>query len=113
MRTIKKLWIGIAILVILSPLGILLPDYFKAGAAWGEWGKEEIEKLAGYVPKGFEKLSNLWSAPLPDYSIKGWEEKGLLFTSVAYIISAAAGVIVIYLLMLLYGKIISKGGKKN
>jgi len=33
-----KLWIGIGALIVLSPLGLILPDQFKAGSAWGEWG---------------------------------------------------------------------------
>jgi hypothetical protein len=37
MKTINKLWILIAILVILTPVGIILPAYFKSGPAWGEW----------------------------------------------------------------------------
>jgi len=113
MKLIKRLWIGLGILILLTPIGILLPEHFKAGAAWGEWSKEEIAKLAGYVPKGFEKLADLWNAPLPDYSFKGWEEKGLLYTSLAYVVSAILGAGIIYLVVLLYGKIILKKGKKN
>ncbi len=113
MTLTKKLWIGIAILIILTPLGIIIPDHFKAGSAWGEWGKEEVSKLVGYVPAGFAKLSELWNAPMPDYSFKGWEEKGPLYASLAYIGSTAVGVLMIYLFMLLYGRFISRKGKKN
>ena len=44
-----KLWIGIAILIILSPVGLILPELLKAGGAWGEWGADEIEKIAGHI----------------------------------------------------------------
>ena len=37
MKTITKLWIFIAVLVILTPIGLVLPAYFKSGPAWGEW----------------------------------------------------------------------------
>ena len=37
MKTITKLWILAAALVILSPLGLMMPGYFKSGPAWGEW----------------------------------------------------------------------------
>ena len=40
MRTTSKLWLGVIILAFLSPLGLLLPEYFKAGDAWGEWGAD-------------------------------------------------------------------------
>lgn len=108
MKIITKLWIGIAILIILSPLGLILPEHFKAGSAWGEWGVDEIQKLVGYVPQGLEKLSSLWNAPIPDYAFKGWEEKGLMHLSFAYIISAVVGIIVTVLVVLLIGRMLAK-----
>lgn len=110
MKISTKLWIGLGILVILCPLGLILPEHFKAGAAWGEWGIDEIKELVGYVPKGLEKLSSLWNAPLPDYAFKGWEEKGLTHLSFAYIISAVVGIIIVVAVALLIGKLLSKKG---
>jgi hypothetical protein len=84
-----------------------LPEHFKAGAAWGEWGADEMQKLVGYIPQGLEKLSSLWSAPIPDYAFKGWEEKGLPHLSFAYIISAVLGIAIVVGIVLLLGKILS------
>lgn len=108
MKLITKFWIGIGVLIILSPLGLILPEHFKAGSAWGEWGADEMQKLVGYVPKGLEKLSELWKAPMPDYAFKGWEEKGLSSLSFAYIISAIVGITIITIVVLLLGKFLSK-----
>jgi len=108
MKLIAKLWIGMGILIILSPLGLLLPDHFKAGDAWGEWGVDGIKELVGYIPRGLERLSSLWSAPLPDYAFKGWEEKGLGGLSFAYIVSAIVGIGLSALIVLLLGKMLSK-----
>ncbi|MDD4907666.1 MAG: PDGLE domain-containing protein [Candidatus Omnitrophica bacterium] len=108
MKTITKLWIGLGIFAVLSPLGLLLPEHFKAGDAWGEWGADGIKELVGYIPKGLEKLSSLWSAPLPDYAFKGWEEQGLASLSAAYIFSAVVGVIIVCVILLLIGKLLSK-----
>ena len=58
MKITTKFWIGLGVLAVLSPLGLLLPEHFKAGSAWGEWGIDEIQRLAGYVPVGLEKLSS-------------------------------------------------------
>ncbi|MFA4889052.1 MAG: PDGLE domain-containing protein [Candidatus Omnitrophota bacterium] len=110
MRITLKLCIGLAILIILSPIGIILPGHFLAGSAWGEWGLEEIEKLAGYIPPGLAKLSILWNAPIPDYAFKGWESKGLLYLSAAYIVSAIFGIAATAVLMLLIGKMLAKKG---
>jgi cobalt/nickel transport protein len=111
MKITTKLWIGLGALIALSPLGLLIPEHFKAGAAWGEWGMDEIKKLVGYVPKGLEKLAPLWNAPLPDYAFKGWEGKGLSHLSFTYIISAVAGIAVIVSATLLIGKLLARKGK--
>ena len=110
MKLSTKLWIGLGILVVLCPLGLIIPSLFGAGGAWGEWGTDEMQKLVGYVPKGLEKLSSLWNPPMPDYAFKGWEEKGLTHLSFAYIISGIVGVIIIVIVALLIGKILSKKG---
>ena len=111
MKTTTKFMLGIAVLVVLSPLGLLLPAHFKAGSAWGEWGADEMQKLVGFVPKGFEKLSSLWNAPMPDYAFKGWEDKGLSHLSFAYIVSAIFGIIIIAIVILLLGKVLSRGNE--
>jgi hypothetical protein len=108
MTVTKKLWIGIGVLIILTPLGLILPDYFKAGDAWGEWGADTIQKLVGYVPQGLTKLSNLWNAPLPDYSFKGWEDKAMPYQCFAYIIAAIAGIAVISSIVFFLGKLLAK-----
>lgn len=108
MKTTTKLWICLAILIILSPLGLILPEYFKAGAAWGEWGADEMRKLVGYIPQGLEKLAGLWNAPIPDYAFKGWEEKGLPHLSFAYIISAIVGIGVVIVVVIGIGRLLAK-----
>ena len=108
MKTTTKFWIGLAILIILSPIGLILPEHFKAGSAWGEWGADEMQKLVGYIPQGLEKLSEIWKAPMPDYAFKGWEEKGLSHLSFAYIISAIVGIGIIAIVVLAIGKMLAK-----
>src|SRR5208283_1960302 len=110
MTVTKKLWIGIGVLIILTPLGLILPDYFKAGDAWGEWEADTIQKLVGYVPQGIEKLSVLWknNTLLPDYSFKGWEDKAMPYQCFAYVIAAIVGIAVISGLVFLLGKFLSR-----
>jgi cobalt/nickel transport protein len=98
MKTITKLWILIAVLVILTPMGLIIPKYFKAGAAWGEWRSDEIKKLIGYVPKGLEKLSDIWAAAIPGYGT----------SKISYIVSAILGIIIIMWLTFLLGKFLDK-----
>ena len=91
MTTAKKLWIAIGILVLLSPLGLLVPKWFGAGGAWGEWGVEEIRKMIGSVPQGMAKVSRLWKSPLQNYAIPGGNG-GHAHGSLEYILAAVIGV---------------------
>lgn len=108
MKIIAKLWVGLGILILLSPLGLIIPDHFKAKDAWGEWGADGVNELVGYVPQGLQKISGVWSAPLPDYAFSGWEEKGLGNLSFAYIVSAVAGIALAVCLVLLLGKLLCR-----
>lgn len=90
----KKLLFWLFIMALLSPLGIILPEKFNAGDAWGEWGAETIERLLGYVPEGLRKYIDLWKAPIADYSFGG--EKATLTTQViSYIVSGVIGVLLV------------------
>ncbi len=80
------LYILLALLIALTPLGLL-----AQGTAWGEWGTDEItdSEVTGqaldYTPAamtdGFQ-----WNALVPDYSFAGLPEW------FAYVLSALAGV---------------------
>jgi hypothetical protein len=107
MTTTKKLWIGIGILVLLTPLGLIVPALFGAGGAWGEWGLDEIEKILGYVPEGMKKLADLWKAPLSGYSVPG-QGGGLAGGSLGYILTAVLGVAVTAGLAYLLAKVLGR-----
>ena len=77
-RLTRPLWIRVALLMLLTPLGIL-----AAGTAWGEWGagdfsdpqmRQQIAAASGNVappsqqPRGLARLSSLWAAPFPQYA---------------------------------------------
>jgi hypothetical protein len=103
----KKLWTGIGIMGLISPVGLILPEKFKAGDAWGEWGTDTIKEMLGYVPKGLEKLSSLWSAPLPDYGFGGGNAAPAAQYG-AYIVSGILGVALVWLAVLLINKTVLK-----
>jgi cobalt/nickel transport system permease protein len=92
-------WGGLLALVVLTPIGLLAP-----GTAWGEWGRAELEQLGlGYIPAGFDQWSNLWSAPLPGYDIPALNNP-----TVAYIVSAVLGVVVVFIAMFALGWLIQR-----
>lgn len=94
--TTRALWATLALLMILTPLGLL-----AAGIAWGEWGvedfanpevREQISAVSGNqpppveVPQGLERLASLWTAPIPDYAPAFIRSPGF-----GYILSAMMG----------------------
>lgn len=91
MTTRRKLWTGLGVLVLVSPLGLILPALFGAGGAWGEWGLEEVRKIAGFIPDGMKKLAERWSSPMPDYALPG-QRPGLVGESMGYLAAAVIGV---------------------
>ncbi|RJQ45887.1 MAG: cobalamin biosynthesis protein [Nitrospiraceae bacterium] len=106
----RKLWIGLLIMALLTPLGIILPEKFKAGDAWGEWGAETLEKLLGYVPEGLKRLTELWKAPVTDYNFGG-EESSMTVQIISYIASGLLGVLIIGLVIYLISRFMAKNGK--
>ena len=113
MNTRRKLWLSLACLALLSPLGLVLPAWLGAGTAWGEWSAEELERLVGYAPAGLGRLSQLWRAPLPDYTMPGQQSPGLAALSVTYVISGLIGAVVVALLALALGRLLARGGRKR
>jgi cobalt/nickel transport system permease protein len=80
-HSLPRLWIAVALLMVLTPLGIL-----ATGKAWGEWSPSELARQQkqptnaqpsnasidtaqpAAVPAGMQSLSNLWTAPFPAYA---------------------------------------------
>jgi hypothetical protein len=106
----KKLWTGLLIMALLTPLGILLPEKFKAEEAWGEWGTEKLEKLIGYVPEGLRKLADFWKAPIPDYNFGG-EGASTTIQAVSYIASGLLGIGVCAFVVFLISRSMARHGK--
>ncbi len=91
MKEVRRLWVTLLVLALLSPIGLFLPSLFRAGAAWGEWGLDEIRGMLGYAPAGMEKTANIWRAPLPDYALPGQQTASLSHLGVSYVLSAFVG----------------------
>ncbi len=107
MTTSKKLWICVGVLALLSPLGIIIPKWFGAGGAWGEWGLTEIEKVAGSVPEGFKRIAGIWKAPLPNYDLPAGSKR-LAVESIGYVLSAVIGIALIAGIMYIITKLLSR-----
>jgi cobalt/nickel transport system permease protein len=103
-RRLRWLWVGLAVLVVASPLGLLAP-----GTAWGEWGTEELTRLGlQSIPAGLEKLSSLWGAPMAGYdlSILGNAPLG-------YVLSAVVGILVVGIVVWLFTRLLTLRPEKQ
>jgi len=86
-KSLRKLWLTVALLMLLTPLGIL-----AAGTAWGQWSTGQLASGAGAgsngaVPAGLERLSTVWTAPIPNYA-----PQFVKSPSFGYLLSAMFGV---------------------
>jgi cobalt/nickel transport protein len=106
----KKLWIGLLVMALLTPLGIYLPERFKSGDAWGEWGTDRLQELLGYVPEGLRKMAEFWKAPVPDYNFGG-ENAAFGTQVVSYIMSGIIGIAIAALVIYLITKLLVKHEK--
>ena len=111
--SVRKLWYGLAGMMILSPLGLL-----AAGTAWGEWGAEDfanptarqeiiqasgLHALPDSAPAGLSRLAGLWSAPFPDYA-----PAFIHSPAFGYVLSAVFGAGLILLSLLLLARLNGK-----
>jgi len=89
-RRWKRVGAAFTALAVLAPLGLIAP-----GFAYGEGSTEDVQAAFGYIPKGLQDLSGIFSAPLADYDLpflKGGEES-LLRTAIGYEIAGIIGML--------------------
>jgi predicted PurR-regulated permease PerM len=103
----KKILVFLLVLCLLAPVGILLPMFFNAGDAWGEWSARTIREFIGYVPQGLARYSDAWKAPLTDYTINA-ADKSVVHQSGFYIISGIIGATLTYIVVLVISKLVIK-----
>jgi cobalt/nickel transport system permease protein len=121
-RAARPLLILLAVMMILSPLGLV-----ATGTAWGEWApqdfvsaqaRHEIQVGSGNaappaaVPPGMERLSGVWSAVLPDYD--PFRTQNVSLQRIGYVISAVVGgglILLAFLLISWVAQLVG-GGRK-
>lgn len=100
-KDFRKLWTALAVLIVLSPLGLI-----ATGTAFGEWGTDQLKDEIGFVPAGLAKFADVWHhVLLPDYSMPmlGSSTAGSV---IGYILSAVIGVAIIAVVFTVFSKIV-------
>lgn len=120
---LKPLLIGLALLLVCTPLGLL-----ATGTAWGEWGPTEVKERVGYVPEGMESDSGFWSGFLPDYAypetegpIHGGDTTPAGTASLddarrgtpAYIVSGVIGLAIVSIVALFLTRLLTRGRQRE
>jgi cobalt/nickel transport system permease protein len=116
--TMRPLWTALALLLALTPLGIL-----AGGAAWGEWGARDFSQAAvrqriaaasrnlappPQAPQGLERLYSVWTAPFPQYAPSFVRRPAL-----GYMLSAMFGSGIIILVFLIVSALFGRGGRQR
>lgn len=115
--SLRRLWAAMALLMILTPLGLL-----AVGSAWGEWAPADFAQpetrrqiaassqgqAPATAPAGLERLSTIWTAPIPDYA-----PPLLKNPAFGYVLSAMAGSGLIILCSLALGLLAKRQPKLN
>lgn len=109
MTSRRKIAFALVLLGLLAPLGLLLPDYLHSGAAWGEWSRDEIRALVGYVPAKMARTGDTWKAPVPDYALPE-QKKGI---TLSYAGSALLGMAVVGGVTLAIGRLLARRERKQ
>jgi cobalt/nickel transport system permease protein len=95
--SMRRLWIVITLVLLLTPLGVL-----AGGQAWGQWSaadfsqKDSRDRIAATsanqlppteAPSGLQRLASIWTAPVPNYA-----PQFVKSTEFGYLLSAMFGV---------------------
>lgn len=111
--TQRRLWLGLAVMMIMTPLGLL-----AAATAWGEWTPADFAKNHALItaqslshaapttaPAGMARLASVWTSPIPDYA------PGFMHSEAfGYMLSAFVGAGVVILLWLLLAACLGRKG---
>lgn len=102
-----KLVIGLLIMAVLTPLGLL-----ASGTAFGELGSEELQSQLGFIPSGLEKFSDFWHHTiLPDYGIAGYDQT-FWQQALGYLLSAFVGLLLIALIAFIIQRVVGKSERQ-
>ena len=101
----KRVGAAFTAVAIVAPLGLIAP-----GFAYGEGSTADVEKAFGYVPKGLQDLSGIFSAPLSGYDIPFVQGDSLLRAAIGYELSGVIGILLCGVLAVGIGTFLARRG---
>ena len=82
----KRVGAAFTAIAVVAPLGLIAP-----GFAYGEGSTQDVQNAFGYVPRGLQDLSGVFSAPLAGYDIPFLQSDSLLRAAVGYELAGIVG----------------------
>ena len=109
---LKKIGTYFTAIAVLAPLGLIAP-----GFAFGEGSTNDVSQAFGYVPKGLQDLSNIFSAPFSGYNVPlGFfsdSNAGLWQVAIGYEISGIVGILMVGLIVYGLALLIARTRKRS
>ena len=109
-RAWKKVGSAFVGLAVIAPLGLIAP-----GFAFGEGTTQDVEAAFGYIPKGLQDLSSVFSAPLGGYNLPlpffSDANAGLWHAAIGYEIAGIVGMLLCGGTVLLIARLV--GGRRS
>lgn len=84
----KRAGAAFTALAVIAPLGLIAP-----GFAYGEGTTQDVQNAFGYVPRGLQDLSSLFSAPLGGYDLPFLQGDTLLRAAIGYEVAGVVGIL--------------------
>jgi len=108
-QRLKGIGTAFTAIAVLAPLGLIAP-----GFAYGEGSAADVKQAFGYVPKGLQDLSSVFSAPLAGYNLPlpffSGANATLWQTAIGYEISGIIGILALALLTLGLARLLRRPG---
>ncbi len=110
-RRWKRIGTTFVALAVVAPIGLIAP-----GFAYGEGSTDDVSAAFGYIPKGLQDLSTLFSAPLSGYNVPlpffSDADADLWHAAIGYEIAGIVGMLLCGLVILGIGQVVrGRGGE--
>jgi cobalt/nickel transport system permease protein len=109
-RGLKRIGAAFALAAVIAPLGLIAP-----GFAYGEGNTQDVEAAFGYIPKGLQDLSGIFSAPLAGYNVPlpffSGANAALWHAAVGYQLAGIIGILLVGGVVLLLARLLRGRGE--
>ncbi len=108
-RRYKAVGATFTLISVIAPLGLIAP-----GFAYGEGSSADVQAAFGYVPKGLQDLSSIFSAPFSGYDVPlpffNGSDAPLWHVAIGYEIAGIIGILLIGIVVVVLSRLLGVRG---